>query len=78
MRTVVISAPGQTVWDIALQSMGTCEAVFEILSLNLSLRPDTELIEGTEVLVPDAPTKPLVVAYYAANNIKPVSGIAEQ
>jgi hypothetical protein len=76
MRTIT-SAPGQTVWDIALQAMGTCEATFEILSLNPSLRPDTELQEGTEVLVPDLPTKPLVVAYYTANNIQPVSGIAQ-
>lgn len=76
MRTI-ISAPGQTVWDIALQSMGTCEAVFQILALNSSLRPDTELPEGTEVFVPDQPTKPLVVAYYTSNNIQPVSGIAQ-
>ena len=76
MRTI-ISAPHQTVWDIALQAMGTCEAVFQILALNSNLRPDTELQEGTEVSVPDLPTKPLVVAYYTANNIQPVSGIAQ-
>ncbi len=74
---VIIAAEKQTVWDIALQSMGTCEAVFDILALNANLRPDQELIAGAEVLVPDLPTKPLVVAYYEANNIKPVSGIAE-
>jgi hypothetical protein len=74
---IIISAPNQTIWDIALQSMGTCEAVFELLTLNAYSRPDTELIAGTEVLVPDLPTKPLVVAYYENNNIKPVSGIAE-
>jgi len=74
---IIISASGQTVWDIALQSMGTCEAVFEILGLNASLRPDKEILEGTEVNVPDVPTKPLVAAYYTANNIKPVSGIAQ-
>ncbi len=76
MRTIIASAK-QTVWDISLQAMGTCESVFEILELNSNLRPDTELAAGTEVLVPDAPAKPLVVAYYDENNIKPVSGIAD-
>jgi hypothetical protein len=76
MRTI-IAAQGQTVWDIALESMGTCEAVFDIIKLNSTLRPDQELEIGTEVIVPDTPTNPLVVAYYTANNIKPVSGIAQ-
>ena len=76
MRTI-ISAPGQTLWDISLQAMGTCESVFDIVALNPTLRPDVELDASTEVLVPDTPAKPLVVAYYTENNIKPVSGIAD-
>jgi hypothetical protein len=76
MRTIIAAAK-QTLWDISLQAMGTCESVFEIVELNPALRPDMELAEGIEVLVPDTPAKPLVVAYYEENNIKPVSGIAD-
>lgn len=76
MRTI-IAADKQTLWDIALQSMGTAESVFDILELNTGLRPDKEIAAGTEVYVPDEPAKPLVVAYYTENNIQPVSGVAD-
>jgi len=75
MRTVV-ALQGQTLFDIALEYMGTAEAVFTLLELNPTLRPDRELDSGEVVSMPDDPAKPLVVAYYFANDIHPLGHIA--
>lgn len=75
MRTI-LALQGQTVFDIALEHMGTAEAVFTLLELNPTLRPDRELDAGDEVTLPDDPAKPLVVAYYTANDIHPIGHIA--
>lgn len=75
MRTT-IAFQGQTIFDIALEHMGTAESVFTILELNPTLRPDRELDAGDVVNLPDDPAKPLVVAYYFANDIHPLGHIA--
>ncbi|MEI6899247.1 MAG: hypothetical protein WCL00_05175 [Bacteroidota bacterium] len=72
MKTIV-SLTGQTLYDIALQEMGSAEGVFDILELNPLLRLDIAIPTGTNVFVPDTVIKPAVVDYYTRNSIHPVS-----
>ena len=75
---IVIAQTGQTLFDIAVQEMGSAEGVFDILDLNPFLRLDMSIPAGVNVLVPDQVIKPSVVDYYLKNNIKPVSGTGEE
>ena len=72
MKTIT-SLTGQTLYDIALQEMGSAEGVFDILELNPLLRLDIAIPTGTNVFVPDTVIKPAVVDYYTRNGIHPVS-----
>jgi len=67
----------QTVWDIALQEMGSIEGVFDILENNAFIRPDMALSAGQALLVPDKVINAGVVDYYERNGIKPASGLGE-
>jgi hypothetical protein len=73
--TIVISQANQTVWDIALQSLGSVEGIFNILAANAFLRIDYTLPAGVRILIPDGLViKPDVVDYYVRNNIYPATG----
>lgn len=72
MKTIE-SLTGQTLFDIAIQEMGSPEGVWDILELNPELRIDIVIPTGTTVYVPDTLIKPAVVDYYTRNGIKPVS-----
>lgn len=74
MKTVVSEA-NQTVWDIALQELGSAEGAFDILSANAFLRFDYSLPAGVKIFIPDGLVrKPDVVDYYVKNNIHPATG----
>jgi len=77
MKTV-IALSGQTIFDIALQEMGSIEGVFDIIASNAFLRLDMAIAPGTKVLVPDKVINASVLDYYTRNNIKPVSGLGEE
>jgi hypothetical protein len=72
MRTIV-SVAGQTVFDVAVQEMGSPEGVWDILELNPLLRMDILIPVGTTVYLPDTVIKPAMVDYYDRNELKPVS-----
>ncbi len=74
MRSV-FSQNSQNIWDIAIQYMGSAEAVFDILKLNPDLRTDTNIETGTEIFVPDKPINQHVVDYYSLNMIVPATGV---
>lgn len=74
MRSI-ISQSGQSIWDIALAHMGSIDEVFYLLKLNPAIRIDQTIPTGTEVFVPESPTKQRVVDYYALNNINPSTGL---
>lgn len=77
MKTV-IALQDQTLFDIALQEMGSIEGVFDILASNAFLRLDMAIAAGTKILVPETVINASVVDYYTRNNIKPVSGLGEE
>ncbi len=74
MKTITTEA-NQTVWDIALQELGSAEGVFDILLANAFLRFDYSLPAGVNILIPEGLVrKPDVVDYYVKNNIHPATG----
>jgi len=75
---VIIAQNGQTLFDIALQEMGSVEGVFDILDSNPFLRLDMAIPAGTKVLVPDTVLQPGIVDYYTRNSIHPASGLGEE
>jgi len=77
VRTI-IAHENQTLYDIALQAMGSVEGVFAILALNPFLRLDMAIPASTEVLVPDDVISQEVVDYYERNGIVPTSGLGEE
>lgn len=74
----VTAVTGQTLFDIALQEMGSAEGVFDILNSNPFLRLDMAIPGKTIVLVPEIILQQPVVDYYTLNGIKPVSGLGEE
>lgn len=77
MKTIT-ALTGQTVFDIAIQEMGSVEGIFEILEVNAFLRIDMAIPAGTRVLVPERIISAPVQDYYTRNNLKPASGIGEE
>lgn len=70
----VISKKGQTLFDIAIQYMGTVEAIVDIILLNPMLRLDHVIAPDTELQIPDEATNKNVADYMSKNRIVPVSG----
>jgi len=66
----------QTVIDIALQELGSAEAVFDVLASNSSLTLDTELTSGRELVISSSVTDNSIVNNYSANKTKPGNGIS--
>ena len=77
MRTVT-AGTNQTLFDIALQEMGSIEGVFELLAANPSLALDANIAPLTELNIPGAIINRQVTDYYSKNNIKPATGIEEE
>ena len=77
MKTITAEA-NQTVFDIAIQDMGSVEGVFDILEANAFLRLDMSIPAGTKVLVPDTVIDADVVDYLSRNGFKPASGLGEE
>lgn len=74
---LILTSENQTVWDLALQYLGSVEGVFEILALNAFLRLDLALPEGQEVFIPDTVINQEVVNYYDQYSIIPATGNGE-
>jgi hypothetical protein len=74
---LILTSENQTVWDLALQYMGSAEGVFDILALNAFLRLDIALAEGQEVFIPDTILNEEVVNYYDQYSIIPATGTGE-
>ncbi|MFU8843476.1 MAG: hypothetical protein ACNA7V_06665 [Bacteroidales bacterium] len=72
MRTVT-TRQKQSVFDIALQAMGSFEGVFAIMEMNPGLEFDHIFEPGTEIMVPDKPLNRRITDYYAQNGIIPTS-----
>ncbi|NPV35069.1 MAG: hypothetical protein HPY80_00210 [Bacteroidales bacterium] len=70
----ITARKNQTVFDIALQELGSIEAVFDILAANSFLRPDKAIDEGQIIYIPSEIIKPSVVDYYKRNYIYPSTG----
>lgn len=68
----------QTVFDIAIQEMGSVEGVFELIDMNPELKLDLSFPAGMIVTIPKTVINAQVVDYYSRNNIKPVSGAGEE
>ena len=66
----------QTVFDLALQELGSAEGVFDILSGNSSLYLDSDLTSGYEMLIDPAAINTSLVSAYANGSIKPGNGLA--
>lgn len=66
---------GQSLWDIALKSMGGIEGVFGLAEQeDLSLTE--ELSPGREIGFPQHAVNREIREYYAANRIDPATGIS--
>jgi hypothetical protein len=72
---IVKAESGQTIWDIALQEIGSVEAVFDILDVNPDLQLDQTIPVAYPVRIPSSVISPRVVDYYLKNKTKPVSGL---
>ena len=72
----IVSQNGQNIWDIALQYMGSADAIFDILKLNPTLRIDSTIETNTEIFIPDKAVNQRICDYYAAGNIVPATGLS--
>lgn len=77
MKTITAEA-NQTVYDLAIQEMGSVEGVFEIIQANAFLRLDMSIPAGTKIFVPDTVIDADVVDYLSRNGIHPASGLGEE
>jgi hypothetical protein len=65
---------GQTIYDIALQRLGSKDLAFEVAVLNDMAATDIP-VPGTLINIPDsANAKPKVVSNYADNKREPATG----
>ncbi|MDD2965537.1 MAG: hypothetical protein PHU33_16460 [Bacteroidales bacterium] len=74
----ITALTNQTLYDIALEHIGTIEGVTMLIELNPGKRLDTPLVTGETIFIPDEATVPAVVSYYLKNNIHPISSLADQ
>jgi hypothetical protein len=76
MKTIT-ARKNQTIFDIALQELGSIEAVFDIMAANSFLRPDKTIAEGQIIYIPLEIIRPAIVDYYQRNGIYPATGNGE-
>ena len=74
MRTV-LAQNDQTLFDLALQELGSIEGVWAMLDANIGLQVDLSVPAGYPVRIPDTVINSRVVDYYVKNSIRPVSGL---
>jgi len=68
--------PGQTLFDIAIQELGSAEGAFELSILN-GLNITDELVPGQELILPDV-VDPYVQQYLQNKNIIPATFLTVQ
>ena len=68
--------PGQTLFDIAIQELGSAEAAFELAVLN-GLNPTDDLIPGQELVLPGVVNSD-VQQYFQNKNIHPATLLTVQ
>jgi hypothetical protein len=74
----ITAQSGQTVFDIALQELGSIEGVFDLLEANPDLQLDSAVVVGTSVKKPTPVIDLRVAEYYSRNGITPVSEIGQE
>ena len=67
----------QTIWDIAIQYMGSVEAAVDLLVLNPALNASDVILKGLIVVVPDEPIKKSVVDNFEQSRIVPATMAAD-
>ena len=67
--------PGQTLLDLAMQTMGSVEAVFVLAQLN-NRSVTADLVAGTAINYSLTPYNAAVVKIYSDNGFKPASGLS--
>jgi hypothetical protein len=65
----------QTVFDLALQELGSAEGVFDILAANTTMSLDADLASGQKMIVSSTAINTTLVDTYLNNSIKPGNGI---
>lgn len=65
----------QTLFDISLQELGSAEGVFDLLMANSTLKLDSELASGQEVIINSSILNASLVDTYTRSSIKPGNGI---
>jgi phage tail protein X len=73
-----VAATNQTLFDLALQSLGAVEGVWDLIDANPGLALDMSVPAGFRVMAPDKAINARVVDYYSRNAICPVSGLDEE
>ena len=73
-----VAAANQTLFDLALQSLGAVEGVWDLIDANPGLALDMSVPAGFRVMAPDKAINARVVDYYSRNAICPVSGLDEE
>jgi hypothetical protein len=68
----------QTLFDIAIQQLGSVEGVFDILDANPSLRFDYSIPSGTKVWIPIATIDTNIIKFYDTNNLHPATGLEKE
>lgn len=64
---------GQNLLDVALQTTGSLEGLFDLCEAN-GLMPDDQVALGAQMMVPVVPTDVEMLDYMGQNNIKVVTG----
>lgn len=72
---MIIALEQQTIFDLALQELGSAESVFDLIAANTSLRLDSEIVSGQEMIIDAAIENATLVSTYSAKSIKPGNGI---
>jgi len=72
-ESLIIIEPRQTLIDVAIQSTGSVDAVFELAELNdISITDD--LVPGSSLIVPGT-YKKAIQHYYSSKEIRPATGL---
>jgi hypothetical protein len=76
MDTIIISDLRQTIWDVALQTLGNVENIDALLEAN-GIDVNADLYTGQKLILPSMTLSSrdrAIAAYYAQNNITIVGG----
>lgn len=73
---LILALEQQTAFDIALQELGSAEAVMDLILDNDTITLDTELASGQELIINRSVSDASITDHYTANRIKPGNGVA--